>query len=229
METASPPSYNHAAPPPPYTAHAKLGEVSIHRSPLRDNDDSTLVGQPLVDWLIDSMQEHDINDDSSVAMENNEEVSFHDDAPGPLAADLLATSTPDPSSLNGHSPNSSWFVNSCTLPPVKPMPMLRPIRAENFSAPNLFTTYSQQAAGTHEIEGSALNNTLPRVSRLPPLRRKSDMMNNSPRHTRSLSDGRLLLFCNNHRSLSHSISAGECGAISEVSHEPSSNETIDNS
>ena len=227
IETASPPSYNHTAPPPPYTAHARLGEVSIHRSLLRDNDDSIVVDQPSVDWLTDSMQEHDINNDTSVAMENNGEVSFHDDAPCPLATDVLATSTPDPSSsLNGLFPNSNLFVKSFTLPPVKPMPMLRPIRAENFSAPNLFTTYSHRSA---EIEGSVLNNTLPRVGRLPPLRRKSDAMSNSPRHTRSLSDSRLPLLYNNHQTISRSISAGECAVISEVSHEPSSTETIDNS
>ena len=248
VETASPPSYNHTAPPPPYTACARLGEVSIQRSPLQEDDvisDYLLVDngdQATVGWqLDDTVQEHngDMHDDTvlyteeQVATGNNGEMShqsFQEDQPPPLAA-----STPS-SSLNGLHLDSSMFVKSLTplaqnnnLSPVKPVPMLRPIRPQNFSAPNLFATYPPPSATAHEID-STLNNTLPRVGRLPPLRRKPNVMNDSPRHMRSLSDSRLLSpFYDNYRTLSHSVSAGEYEPISEVSHEPSSNETIDNS
>ena len=254
IETASPPSYNHTAPPPPYTAHARLGEVSIHRSPLQE--DNVIGDYLLVDnainqtWLDDSVQEHDVSDndgmydgnsytEEQVTAENSGEIShqsFHEDQPdiSPLAASTPSAST---NGLHLSSPTSSMFVKSFTpleqnnsqLPLVKPVPMLRPIRAQHFSAPNLFATYPPPAA-THEID-STLNNTLPRVGRLPPLRRKPNVMNNtSPHHTKSLSDSRLPSpFYDNCRALSRTVSAGEYEPINEVSHEPSSNETIDNS
>lgn len=240
IETASPPSYNHTAPPPPYTAHARLGEVSIQRSPLQEDgiiNDYLLVDsgdQAAVGWLDDStVQEHadDMHDDmlypdpeAPVATENSGEIShqsFHEDQLAPIAA-----STPS------GSLNELMFVKSLaqdnSLPPVIPIPTLRPIRAQNFSAPNLFATYPPLSATTHEMD-STLNNTLPRVGRLPPLRRKPNLMNNSPRHVRSFSDSRLPSpFYDNYQTLSHNTSAGEYEPISEVSQEPSSSETIDN-
>ena len=239
IDTASPPSYNHTAPPPPYTAHARLGEVSIQRSPLQEDgiiSDYLLVDdgdQATVGWLDDTVQEHadDMYDDmlypadpeEPVATENSGEIShrsFHEDQPAPIAA-----STPS------GSLNELVFVKSLAhnnnLPSVKP-PMLRPLRAQNFSAPNLFATYPPPSTTTHEID-STLNNTLPRIGRLPPLRRKPNLMNNSPRYVRSHSDSRLPSpFYDNYRTLSHSVSVGEYEPISEVSHEPSSSETIDN-
>jgi len=246
-ETASPPSYhNHTAPPPPYTAHARLGEVSIHRSyhydPSQDSDviadDNLLVeneSTTVVGWL-DEGQDNTHGSYSSteqqVTTENGEQIShfpstqFHEDHP-------LVTSTPT-SSLSELrvSPNINMFVKSLAplsqnnnLPPIKPIPLLRPIRS---SAPNLFTSHDPPLS--HD---PLLNNTLPRTGRLPPLRRKlncSGVMDNSPCHSRSLSDGGLQLsFYDNHRTLSRTVSAGECEPISEVSLEQSSNETINNS
>ena len=239
VETASPPSYNHTAPPPPYTAHARLGEVSIQRSPLQEDSligDYLLVdnGDQVAGWLDDTVQEHadDTHDDvlcpdteEPVATENSGELShqsFHEDQPAPIAA-----STPS-GSLN-ELVFMKTLAHNNNLPSVKPIPMLRPIRAQNFSAPNLFATYPPPSDTTHETD-STLNNTLPRVGRLPPLRRKPNLTDNSPRYVRSFSDSRLPSpLYDNYWTLSHNTSTGEYEAISEVSQEPSSSETIDNS
>ena len=248
-ETASPPSYNHTAPPPPYTAHARLGEVSIHRSyhyepPPQENElitgshhDHAAVDSS---WLNDTTQEVidnvSMRDDAEqqVAMDTSGQTSVYDDQPN-VDHHPLVTSTPS-SSLHElqHSTNSNIFVKSLSplpqssnLPPVKAIPRLRPIRPQALSAPNLFASYPPPV--TCEMD-SPLNNTLPRVGHLPPLRRKPcNMINNSSSHTRSLSDGRLPSpFYDNHQTLSRSISTGECGPISEVTYEPSSSDTIDN-
>lgn len=243
-ETASPPSYhNYTAPPPPYTAHARLGEVSIQRSYLYDpsqecdvitddnllveNEPTTVMGQLDEEYSIDdNVVVHDnyLSTEQQVATGNGEQMShfpstqFHVDHP-------LATSTPT-SSLSELqvSPNINVFVKSLAplpqsnnLPPIKSIPLLRPIRSQNLSAPNLFTSYSPPAS--HD---PPLNNTLPRTGRLPPLRRKlnySGVMDNSPCYSRPLS----------HWTLSRSMSAGEYEPISEVSCEQSSNEIINNS
>lgn len=234
-ETASPPSYNHTAPPPPYTAHARLGEVSIHRSypyepPLQEDDlisDNDGGGSHIIEgWLEHSGHDNDASSYVEEPVETGESTSLHDNQP---AVYPLATSTPSPSLNELQLPlNSVMFVKSLTssnLPPVKPIPMLRPIRAQNLSAPNLFASYPPPGVATHENDQS-LNNTLPRMARLPPLQRKLHY----PHHVRSLSDGRLpsSQYCN--RTLSHSMSTGECEPISEqLSCEPSSNDTIDNS
>lgn len=252
METASPPSYDHTAPPPPYTAHARLGEVSIHRSyhyePPPDqndpiSDDGQLVdnGQATVGWSSDIAQEYNVSDDNDatrndtsyieqqVAIENSEQTSYYEEQPSDTRCPL-ATSTPS-SSQHELSPNSAMFVKSLvplpqnsSLQPVKAIPRLRPIRPQALSAPNLLTPHPPPA--THE----PLNNTLPRMGHLPPLRRKLNYpnMTNSPHHVRSLSEGRLPSPFHNHQMLSRSISTGEYEPISEVSCEPSSNDTIDN-
>ena len=245
--TASPPSYNHTAPPPPYTAHARLGEVSIHRSyhydpPVQEDhlisDDSQGGEQATMGWLADEHNDGTMYNDPSyveqqVPMETSEQASFHEELSN-INHCPMATSTPTSSLRELQlSTNSNMFVKpllpmSNNLPPVKAIPRLRPIRPQTLSAPNLFVS-PHPSLVTHEID-STLNNTLPRVGHLPPLRRKPNMTNNSVHHVRSHSDGLVLLpsVYHNDNTLSPSVSGGEYQPISEVSCEPSSNDTIDN-
>ena len=187
-------------------------------------------------WQDDSSDENVVDSsytEHQVAIGNNTEqvLLFHDDLSG--INHPLSSSTPPPSlhELQG-SPHMNMFVKSLTplpvgdtadslTPAIKSIPLLRPIRTQNLSAPNLFASYPPPAAAMHD---STLNNTLPRVGRLPPLRRKYTgnlTGNSSPRHLRSRSDGRISSpSCDHHRRLSHSTSAGEYEPISEGSYEP---------
>jgi len=94
----------------------------------------------------------------------------------------IATSTPTPSLSELNSiPNTTDISIRNGLQPAAPpavspsppkcgVPLLRPIRPKNFSAPNLFVSYpSPPPPDSNDI----LNNTMPRMSRLPPLRRKT--------------------------------------------------------
>lgn len=259
METATPPSYTHTAPPPPYTEHPRLGEVSLHQSYHYEpqfrqheviSDDNNLMsvennGQSRIGWLDDNTQDHNVNDNATmydddddaslmeqqhIANETDEQItdtSFHEDQSTTVHRPQ-ATSTPT-QFLNELqvSANSNIFVKSLTpsptnnLPPInKPIPSLRPIRMQNLSAPNLFESYPPPVR--HDVD-PMLNNTIPRMGYLPPLRRKLNFSNN-----RSLSDGRLPspFYSDHYRTLSRSESAGECPPITEVSCEPTSNETI---
>ena len=247
--TASPPSYNHTAPPPPYTAHARLGEVSIHRSyhydppaqdhVIGDNDQRGDTDQAAMmgGWISDDHNDATRHTDPSyhveqqVPMETSEQETYHEEQSN-INQYPLATSTPTSSQCElQHSANSNIFIKPLlplnnNLPPVKAIPRLRPIRPQTLSAPNLFVS-SHPPLAAHDID-STLNNTLPRVGHLPPLRRKPNMTYNSPRHVRSLSDGQVSSpYYDN--ALSRNMSAtGEYEAISEVSCEPSSNDAIDN-
>ena len=249
--TAGPPSYNHTAPPPPYTAHARLGEVSIHRSYHYDptgqehvvgdsnQRDDHIDPAAMMGWINDDQNDATRHIDPSyveqrVPMETSEQETFHEEQSN-ISQHPLATSTPTSSLHELLLPaNSNIFIKPLlplnnNLLPVKAIPRLRPIRPQTLSAPNLFVSSRPPlAAHDHGID-STLNNTLPRVGgHLPPLRRKPNMTCNSPRHVRSLSDGRISSpYYDN--TLSRSLSAaGECEPISEVSCEPSFNDAIDN-
>lgn len=96
-----------------------------------------------------------------------------------IANHPLATSTPTSSlsELNTLPNTADIFIRN-ELPPAPPatsqsppkhVPLLRPIRPKHFSAPNLFVSYPSTPAPENDM----LSNTMPRMSRLPPLRRKT--------------------------------------------------------
>ena len=195
--------------------------VSEHHQSASDN----IVGRPHNDNDVSYTEQY-------IAMESTDEqatqLSYHeDDQQSNNVLHPLATSTPTHDQCSELQVSTNIFVKSLTtspqnnnLPPInKSIPLLRPIRT---SAPDLFATYPPPVTmATRDID--SLNNTIPRMGRLPPLRRKP----NSSHYNRSLSDGGWPVpFYDYNRTLSHSISVGECEPISEVSCEPSSNETI---
>ena len=141
--------------------------------------------------------------------------------PAPPAMSLSPPKTSTPTSeLPGNTTNV--FVNG--LPPAPApakkcgVPLLRPIRPKNLSAPNLFVSYPSPPPSDNDI----LNNTVPRISRLPPLRRKTaPNLPEIPQYLFNEDQGSKL------RPLPRSVSA--CETIREVTSCETSTESANNS
>jgi len=248
-------------PPPPYTTHASIGEISIHRSYHNESSlnheaammfDGTQPGE--VEIVHNDGQDNTVRHDVSSAVTHENGVQSHhpvaelDDSqqvteqtvlPPPLSwlpAPLLpheqcnvqidsmavtnhpiATSTPtlSLSELNSIPNTTDIFIRDGSPPAAPPamslsppkcgVPVLRPIRPKNLSAPNLFVSCPSPPPSDNDI----LNNTMPRMSRLPPLRRKTAPNLSEITHHLYNEDQALKL-----QPLSHSMSA--CETIREA-------------
>ena len=185
-----------------------------HPAELDDTEQVTeqTVLPPPLSWLPAQMPPHDVQSDLMA-------VTNHP----------IATSTPTPSLSELDSiPNTTDIFIRNELQPAAPsavspsppkhgVPLLRPIRPKNFSAPNLFVSYPSPPPPDNDI----LNNTMPRMSRLPPLRRKTAP--NFPEISHLFNEDQTSKL----RPLPRSMSA--CEAIREVNSCEASTESVNNS